>query len=71
MQFVVERAVEPGDPHQSEHRGELAQPGPVEVAAPGPAGLGDQDDDDQVVEQFQRADGPLPGLFAMGARGLP
>jgi hypothetical protein len=34
-------------------------------------GLGDQDDDNEVVEQFQRADDSPPGLFAVGAWGLP
>jgi hypothetical protein len=29
-------------------------------------GLGDQDDDNEIVEQFQRADDAIPGLLAVG-----
>ena len=71
VEFVVERAVKPRDPHHGEHRGELPQPRPVEVAGQMTCGLRDQNDDDQVVEQFQRADDTLPGLFAVGAWGPP
>jgi hypothetical protein len=71
VQFVMERAVEPRDPYQGEHRGELPQPRRVEVVGQVTCGLRDQNDDNQVVEQFQRADDTLTGLFAVGARGLP
>jgi hypothetical protein len=33
--------------------------------------MGDQDDHNEVVKQFQRADDSPPGLFAVGPRGLP
>jgi len=49
VQFVVEGAVEPGNPHQGEHRGELAQSAPGEVSG---QVMGDQDDDNEIVEQF-------------------
>ena len=49
----------------------LAQPAPGEVSGQVMGGLGDQDDDNEVVEQFQRADDSPSGLLAVGARGLP
>jgi hypothetical protein len=41
VQFMVQAAVGPGDPHQREHRGELAEPGPRQVQGQPVGGLGD------------------------------
>jgi hypothetical protein len=71
VQFVMERAVEPGDPHESENRGELAQSLQGEVSGQVVAGAGDQHDHDEVIEQFQRADDALARLVPMGPRRLP
>ena len=71
VQLVVECAVEPGDPDQGEHRRVLAQPARREVNGQLTRGLGDQHDHDQVVEELQRADNAIRGLFAVGAGGLP
>lgn len=45
VQFVVEAAVEPGDPHQREHHGELGQFVPGEVPGELVGGLRHQYDD--------------------------
>jgi len=44
VQLVVEAAVDPGDPHQREHRRELAEPAPGQVPGQVVRGLGDQHD---------------------------
>jgi hypothetical protein len=71
MQFVVETAVDPGNPDQSEDHAALAQAAPVEVPGEVAGGLRDQHDDDEVVEELQWADNALARLFAIGARRLP
>jgi hypothetical protein len=71
VQLVVEAAVGPGDPHQREHHGELADSAPGQVPGQVVGGLGDQHDHGQVVEQFERADGPLVRLLAVRAGRLP
>ncbi len=71
VQFVVQAAVQPGDPHQREHRREQPESAPVQLPGQMVRGLRDQHDHDQVVEEFERADHPLAGLLPVGARGLP
>jgi hypothetical protein len=71
VQLVVQAAVGPGDPHQREHRGELAQPGPAQVPGQPVGGLRHQHHHGQVIEQLQRADHPLPRLLAVRPRRLP
>jgi len=71
VQLMVEAAVGPGDPHQREHHGELAESAPGQVPGQVPGGLGDQHDHGQVVEQFERADHALARLLAMSPRRLP
>ena len=71
MQLVVQAAVGPGDPHQREHHGELAEPAPCQVPGQAMSGLGHQHDHGQVVEQLKRADHPLARLFAVRAGRLP
>ena len=71
VQLMVEAAVGPGDPHQREHDGELAEPGPGQVPGQAVCGLGDQDDHGQVVEQFERTDHTLARLLAVRTRRLP
>jgi hypothetical protein len=56
---MVQAAVCPGDPHQREHRGELAESGPGQVSGQVVGGLGDQHHHGQVIEQFERSDHPL------------
>lgn len=71
VQFVVEAAVEPADPHQREHHGEFTQSAPGQMPGQVVGGLGDQYDHDEVVEQFERADHPLARLLTMGTRRAP
>jgi hypothetical protein len=71
VQLVMQAAVDPGDPHQREHHGELAEPAPGQVPGQVAGGLGDQHDRGQVVEEFERADHALARLFAVSARWLP
>jgi len=71
VQLVVQAAVGPRDPHQREHHRELAEPGPGQVPGQAVGGLGDKDDDGQVVEQLERADHPLARLLAVRAGRLP
>lgn len=71
VQLVVQAAVGPGDPHQREHHGELAEPGPGQVQGQVAGGLRDQYDHGQVVEQFEWADRALARLVAVRAGWLP
>jgi hypothetical protein len=68
---MVEAAVGPGDPHQREHRGELAEPGPGQVPGQVVGGLGDQHHHGQVIEELERAYHPLAWLLAVRTRRLP
>ena len=67
----LEAAVDPGDPHQCEHRRELAETGPGQVPGHLVGGLGDQHDHGQIVEELERADGALARLLAVRAGRLP
>jgi hypothetical protein len=71
VQFVVQAAIGPGDPHQREHRGELAESGPGQVLGQVVGGLRDQHDHGQVIEELKRADHALTRLLAMRAGRLP
>ena len=71
VQLVVQAAVGPGDPHQREHRGELAESAPGQVPGQVVGGLRDQHDHGQVIEQLERADHALARLLAMRAGRLP
>jgi hypothetical protein len=71
VQFVVKAAVGPGDPHQRENRGELAEPGLVQVTSQMAGGLGHEYHYRQVVEELNRADHALIRLLAVRAGRLP
>lgn len=64
-------AVGPGDPHEREHRGELAESGPGQVLGQVVGGLRDQHDHGQVIEELKRADHALTRLLAVRAGRLP
>lgn len=68
VQFVVQAAVGPGDPHQREYRGELPESGLGQVLGQVVGGLRDHG---QVIEELKRADHALTRLLAMRAGRLP
>lgn len=67
---MAKAAVGPGDPHQREHHGELAEPVPRQVPGKAVGGLGDQHDHGQVIEEFKRPDDAITRLLAMSAGRL-
>jgi len=71
VQLVVQAAVGPGDPHQREHRRELAEPGPGQVPGQAVGGLRDQHHHGQVIEQLERPDHPLARLLTVRTGRLP
>jgi hypothetical protein len=56
MQLVVQRAVEPCDPHDGKDHRELAEPSRRQVVSQVVGRLRDKDDHHQVIEQFQGTD---------------
>jgi hypothetical protein len=70
MQLMVQAAVEPGDPHQREHRAELAKPAPGHLPGQVVGRLGDQHDHGEVVEELEWAYHALMRLLPMRARRL-
>jgi hypothetical protein len=71
VQLVVEAAVDPGDPRQREHRGDLAEPAPCQVQGQVAGVLGDQHDHGQVVGELTRAHRALVRLLAVSEGCLP
>lgn len=56
---MAKEPFEPGDPDETEHDNEVAEPRPGDVAGERVGELCDQDDENKVVEQLEETDRPI------------
>lgn len=67
MEFVLEGAVKPGQPDETEDDSELAEHGPGEVVSKSVRGAGDNHDEHEVVEELEEADGAFFDRVVVGS----
>ena len=67
MQLVVEGPVDPRNPDEREHQGEVPKASPTHVDGQGVRDLRDQHDEHEIVEELDEADSPVIKDFAVGA----
>ena len=71
VQLEVEGAVDPAEPDQGEHDGELADGAERDVLGEMVSRLGDHGHVHEVVEELEEADRPSDDRFTMGAGRAP